>query len=468
MMKLWKWGRSSGNVEVIGEIADEAGKLGIEICDVAGHVEEVAARFKRQAEVCGDLRNASAATTSGNHGIAVAAREAREVSRRAGAEVSGSRATVEVSLGEIRSMVEGVATIEREIVGLRKTLSHVTEVTGGIARIARQSHLLALNAAIEAARAGVAGRSFGVVAAEVKNLAGMTADATREIEESMVRLTASADVVVAESATNMRRAERVRAGTLAIGTVIDTAGRAMTSFDDEVGRIAESTEAIESQCAALAERVDELADGVAQSSENFDKARLRIGNLLSASETVIQLIAATGVESADTRFIQVVQNTARRIGRLFEEAMAAGEIGENDLFDRDYRPIAGTDPQQAMASFTEYTDRVLPPIQEPLMEFDPRVVFCAAVDDNGYLPTHNVKFSKPQGPDPVWNAANCRNRRLFNDRTGLGAGRNTREFLLQTYRRDMGGGVFVMMKDCSAPIYVNGRHWGGLRMGYRV
>ena len=467
-MKWWKWGRSGGNVEVIGEIADEAGKLGIEICDVAGHVEEVAARVKRQAELCGDLRETSAATMNGNHGIAVAAREAREVSRRAGAEVAGSRETVEVSLAEIRSMVEGVAAIEREIVGLRQTLSHVAEVTGGIARIARQSHLLALNAAIEAARAGAAGRSFAVVAAEVKNLAGMTADATRQIEEAMVHLTASADVVVAESATNMQRAERVREGTQTIGAVIDTAGRAMTSFDSEVGRIADSTEAIETQCAALAERVDELAEGVAQSSENFDQARLRIGNLLSGSETVIQLIAATGAESADTRFIDVVQRTALRIGRLFEEAVARGEISENDLFDRDYRPIPGTDPQQLTARFTDFTDRVLPPVQEPLMEFDPRVVFSAAVDDNGYLPTHNVKFSKPQGPDPVWNAANCRNLRLFNDRTGLGAGRNTRAFLLQTYRRDMGGGVFVLMKDASAPIYVNGRHWGGLRMGYRV
>jgi len=121
-----------------------------------------------------------------------------------------------------------------------------------------------------------------------------------------------------------------------------------------------------------------------------------------------------------------------------------------------------------MAKFTEFTDRVLPPVQEPIMEFDPRVVFCAAVDDNGYLPTHNLKFSLPQGPDPVWNAANCRNRRVFNDRTGLGAGQNVRAFLLQTYRRDMGGGVFVLMKDASAPILVNGRHWGGLRMGYRV
>src|SRR3546814_6864318 len=109
------------------------------------------------------------------------------------------------------------------------------------------------------------------------------------------------------------------------------------------------------------------------------------------------------------------------------------------------------------------TDEVLPAIQAPVLDFSERVVFCACVDVNGYLPTHNLKFGQPQGGDPVWNAANCRNRRIFNDRVGLAAGRNTESFLLQTYRRDMGGGNFVMMKDVSAPIVVAGKHWGGVR-----
>jgi methyl-accepting chemotaxis protein len=95
-------------------------------------------------------------------------------------------------------------------------------------------------------------------------------------------------------------------------------------------------------------------------------------------------------------------------------------------------------------------------------------VFCAAVDDQGYLPTHNKNFSQAQGNDPVWNAANCRNRRVFNDRVGLAAARNQRPYLVQTYRRDMGGGQFALMKDASAPILVRGRHWGGLRVAYRL
>jgi len=457
-----------GHDRVIGDIAHHAGKLGIEICDVAGHVEEVAARVKRQAEVCRDLRKAAALTMDGNHGIAVAAREARTVAEKAGAEVAGSRATLETSLAEIHALVEGVAAIEREVAGLREALHQVSTACEGISRIARQSHLLSLNAAIEAARSGEAGRGFAVVAAEVKGLAALTAKATSQIEATLARLAGSTEHVTAESAANMKRADRVREGTQAIGAVIETAGRAMDRFDTEVGRIADSTQAIESQCAGLVERADEIAGGVSQSSANFDQARGRLGNLLSVSETLIQLIATTGVESEDTRFIRVAQETAQRIGRLFEESLARGEITESDLFDHDYRPIPGTNPQQHMARFTEFTDRVLPPIQEALLEFDERVVFTCAVDVNGYLPTHNLRFSRPQGNDPVWNAANCRNRRIFNDRTGLSAGQNNNDFLLQTYRRDMGGGVFALMKDCSAPIRLKGRHWGGYRMGYRI
>ena len=82
----------------------------------------------------------------------------------------------------------------------------------------------------------------------------------------------------------------------------------------------------------------------------------------------------------------------------------------------------------------------------------------------GYLPP---SYRKPQGSDPVWNSANCRNRRIFKDRAVEKVAANTKPFLLQTYRRDMGGGSFVLMKDLSAPIYIGGRHWGAFRMGYR-
>jgi len=196
-------------------------------------------------------------------------------------------------------------------------------------------------------------------------------------------------------------------------------------------------------------------------------ARDRVNGLIDRSEGLIQMSVELGGASSDQEFIRLVQDIAARVGTAFEAAVATGQIGLDALFQHRYRPIPGTDPEQVLAPFTALTDRILPALQEPPLSADPRVVFCAAVDRNGYLPTHNRKFSAPPGDDPVWNAAHCRNRRMFNDRVGLKAGRNTKPFLLQTYRRDMGGGAFVLMKDVSAPILVHGRHWGGLRLAFK-
>ncbi len=461
-------GSAPDSDRILREIADQAGTLGLEICDIAGDIDGTAARVARQAELSQELRGKAAETSAGNERIAAAAQHAHEVAGRASGEVAASRGTVEASLDGIHGLVEGVTGLGTQIEALRRALGNVGKVADQIAAIAGQTNLLALNATIEAARAGEAGRGFAVVASEVKALATQTQQATKEITVTLAALTKQADRLIADGAASVAQAQTVRSGTTAIGAVIDKAGQAITELDGEARRIAEAAKAIGTSCAMLGVHVEEMANGGVESSRRLESAKGRVHNLLAVSETLIGLTAATGVAIADTPFIDAVRDAARRVGALFEAAIAKGEISAADLFDRDYRPVPNTDPQQAIARFTLFTDRVLPAIQEPLLSFDARVVFCAAVDNNGYLPTHNLKFSKPQGADPVWNAANCRNRRLFNDRTGLAAGRSTAPFLLQTYRRDMGGGQFALMKDVSAPIYVEGRHWGGFRMGYKA
>ncbi len=453
---------------ILRQIADQAGKLGMEMCDIVGDIDDTAARVKRQAGLSQELRGEAAEASLGNERIAAAARQARAVAGRASGEVAASRGTVEASLNSIHALVEGVAGIGAQIEALRRALGDLGKIDEQIAAIAGQTSLLALNATIEAARAGEAGRGFAIVASEVKALAAQTQRATKEIAATLEALAKQADRLIADGAATATHAQTVRSGTAAIGAVIDTAGRAIAELDGEAGRIADTAQAISTSCATLVTHAEDMAKGVAESSRSLEAADGRVHRLLSVSETLIGLTAATGVAIADTPFLDAVRDAARRVGALFEAALAKGEISAADLFDRDYRPIPNSNPPQLMAAFTTFTDRVLPAIQEPLLALDGRVVFCAAVDNNGYLPTHNLKFSRPQGADPVWNAANCRNRRLFNDRTGLAAGRSTAPFLLQTYRRDMGGGQFALMKDASAPIYVQGRHWGGFRMGYKA
>ncbi len=85
-------------------------------------------------------------------------------------------------------------------------------------------------------------------------------------------------------------------------------------------------------------------------------------------------------------------------------------------------------------------------LAERMEQIEGTVRFCAAVNLDRYLPTHNARFSRPQSADPVWNAAKCRNRRIFANRVGLKAGRNTTSFLMQTYRR-----AFSRQRQSEAP-----------------
>lgn len=186
------------------------------------------------------------------------------------------------------------------------------------------------------------------------------------------------------------------------------------------------------------------------------------------SDRLINAFAEQSI-APDQPVIAIATAAAREVQEKFQAAVDSGRMSEEDFFDEDYKPVEGSNPAQHLTRFTAFTDKELPAIQEPAADRHDAIIFCAAVDRNGYLPTHNLKYCHPQRPnDPVWNAANCRNHRIFGDRTGLAAGRNTDPYLVQSYLRDMGGGNYVLMKDLSVPIYINGKHWGGFRVGYNL
>ena len=168
-------------------------------------------------------------------------------------------------------------------------------------------------------------------------------------------------------------------------------------------------------------------------------------------------------------FVTRAMEAGTALTRIFEDAVASGAISIDDMFDTDYVEIADTNPLQHRTRILNWADRALPPFQEAFLARDPRMAFCVMIDRNGYLPVHNKIYSHPQRPgDVVWNTANSRNRRIFNDAAGLAAGRNLRSYLIQSYARDMGNGKTVMMREIDVPIRVNGRHWGGFRTAYEL
>jgi methyl-accepting chemotaxis protein len=157
------------------------------------------------------------------------------------------------------------------------------------------------------------------------------------------------------------------------------------------------------------------------------------------------------------------------VERRMEEALQARELSAEDLFDMDYKPIPGSNPQQFMNRAVGVLERILPPILDSEMQREPKSNFSVAQDRNGFVPIHNRDASQPQRPDdPIWNARHSRNRRIFRDRAGLACSRNLQPFFIQYYHRDMGGGVFVPICEFNVPIFVQGKHWGGTRLSFNM
>lgn len=455
-------------IRQIDRLAEKSSALGSEIVDIAGFLDLLERQAQEQRAALKTLAINTREMTRANADsnailealIASSGQTERDVSATAALMRSMGDKTREVA-GWVKSVRERAGTVD-------STLKAVTDNNSQIAAIAAQVNTLAINAKIEAARAGDAGRGFAVVADAINDLSQKTGTAAKQISENIESLTGWISDLGREAGRVSTDADAVLRESHETDAALGRMETTVRQEQEQSARISAQTERVEAAVAGLQPAVKNIERSAEETSGGIERAHARIARLIETSEQIVQLTAAIGGTTRDAPFIAFAQKTAQAVSQGLDHAIAEGRISTEALFDRVYTPVPGTAPEQVVTRATEFLDQFLPRFQEPALDFDPSVVFCAAVDINGYLPTHNRKFSHPQGADPVWNTAHCRNRRIFDDRVGLKAGRSRAPFLLQVYRRDMGGGDFQMMKDLSAPIAVNGQHWGGLRLAYQL
>jgi methyl-accepting chemotaxis protein len=191
--------------------------------------------------------------------------------------------------------------------------------------------------------------------------------------------------------------------------------------------------------------------------------------MVAMSKTAMQLaegdVAAEFILSRQQRAMvergeKSARDGAAQVMRVFEDALARGALTEAQLFDRNYQPIPNTHPQKYHTAFDSFTDANIRALQDAFLH-DPAVTFAVTVDVNGYLPTHNARFSHALTGDQKIDLTGNRSKRIFNDPVGIAAARNTEPILHQLYRRDTG----ELMWDISAPIRVRGQAWGAFRIG---
>lgn len=152
---------------------------------------------------------------------------------------------------------------------------------------------------------------------------------------------------------------------------------------------------------------------------------------------MLDTLANSGAEIDDTPFILKAQEAMRAIQSAVERGIAAGEITEGQAFDRDYKLIEGSNPAQYQNGFCEFADANVRDILDRFKGGDNRIIGSAITDVNGYLPTHLSERSHAPGPDPVWNDAHCRNKRIFMDDTTRNAINSNKPAMLATYRMEL-------------------------------
>ncbi len=154
---------------------------------------------------------------------------------------------------------------------------------------------------------------------------------------------------------------------------------------------------------------------------------------------------------------------ARRCTETLERWLAKKEVTPDRLFSFLYYPMPDTDPPKFTTDYDKLSDRDVLAIEEDILARAPTIIYTVMVDKNGYLPTHNQRYSLPLTGNKAADLLQNRTKRIFNDRTGLAAAQSTAPFLVQRYQRDTG----ETMADLSVPIYIDGKHWGAVRIGYR-
>ena len=164
----------------------------------------------------------------------------------------------------------------------------------------------------------------------------------------------------------------------------------------------------------------------------------------------------------DQVMVATTQMFAEECAAVLERWVNTQEISEGKLFSFLYYPKPNTNPPRFTTDYDTLSDRDIQPILEKYLKAQPTVIFATLSDRNGYTPTHNLKYSKKITGDWAKDLLGNRTKRIFADKTGLASARNQKPYLFQTYKRDTG----QLMTDLSAPVYVKGRHWGCVRIGY--
>src|SRR3954452_12015630 len=358
---------ASAGIEEVTEnairaVARDCGSLSMECSDVAGYVNGVGQRIGEHLKMLDQLEEVTTRLLSDQARVSDSTDEARLLSEQAKAKLDAGREAIEGTIDGFKGLTDLIVQLGERMAGFAAAMHQVQSVSSTIETIARKTNMLALNATIEAARAGDAGRSFAVVAAEVKKLAHDTRAATSQIASTIGELTREAGAVTTEIKTGVERSRAAQSGFSTISETVREVTEIVGMVDRQTEGIAHSTSMIQTSVDRVKAGLTEFASDARENGNELLTAQKRLAHLEAMSNSMLDTLANSGAEIDDTPLILKAQDTCRQIQVAIERAIDEGEVTIDDVFDRDYQLVEGTNPVQYDVRFNAIADKLVRPI----------------------------------------------------------------------------------------------------------
>lgn len=361
---------------------------------------------------------------------------------------------------DVKDMSEKVTRFAESLNEMDSGSQDIKNLVDLIKMISHRTNLLSLNASIEAARAGNAGKGFAVVAQEIRKLSEQVGEANDRISD---RIGLILDSIKSSSSEADILRETTMASRDALNDTCQHFEDMIANFEVSSGQIEEVTTAIGqvksasqlvyekmSTITTLNHEVTTMMADSANCSNDLKTETEKMQELLARFKTGEGYLEHLIVQAADFRDL---------IQSRLEAMLSQRRI---NIFDRNYQPIPETSPVKYTTAYDAVFEKELQPLYDQMVVELKGTLYCLCVDANGYAGTHNKKFSQALSGDYETDLLQSRDKRIFDDPTGIRSAKNTNTFLLQTYARDTG----EVLSDLSLPIYINDKHWGAVRLGF--
>ena len=450
----------------IESIPEACGKVTVGCSDVAGIVQAVIDSSGILRAEHAELQGTVHELEKDQRKVAEASDEARLLSARAIERLGQGTKQIQSSLSQITSLLDLVETLATHVTGFAAAMDQVKRCSQDIEQIAETTNILALNATIEAMRAGDAGRTFAVVANEVKTLAGETRKATDEISAVIDTLGSEAATVIERIEAGAKASNEAKSSVASIDSTISGVSQLVEEVDQQNDQIARATGMMTEHVDRVSAVIESFDRAASENEHKLATAHDRMEELeLTASDMFDKLVKA-GLSPQDSQLVERAIEHAQNLAKAAEEAIAKGELTMEQLFDQDYKHVSGTNPPLYRTSLSDWADRNWRPIIDGVVAEGGAIKMCSPADMKGFLPTHVTERSRKPTGDLKHDTTYCRNGRILLEGVDLAAKASTAPYMMAVYRQEGDGKNYIVVRNVYVPLYINGRRWGDSELAY--